>query len=359
MLSRYSVSKKPFDLKSYRKSKFFELSRYFIPIKSIRTSQVATFFIELFSINPTINTKCLQFGSITEKKNKAKKASYIFIRFGILGKRDSIGHLFFPSQDILYDKKNKILQLGPFVFSEKNVSASFSFQFHQIEWNIAIKNTEEHGYYLSNYLQLDDKERQKTKVFNRNVFQNFSGKISIDSERFAVLENTQLSFFNKSWGKLFLQPSLMLASQSFISLISGKKLKNSLFLSASFYNYTRRKYEHFLVLGCNGQKFRFKSKDIQIQIYPKEELVQSALSAENSIYLIDIDMYSQVSEMSKLGYDFKDSKDPLPSHLFVLGSNAYGELRVYKKNKKKLEIIEQIRIENCFCEYSPNLSLEK
>ncbi|HPY53610.1 MAG TPA: hypothetical protein PK505_06410, partial [Treponemataceae bacterium] len=61
MQTRCGFIHKPFDLKSLGKSKQFEILRYFIPVKHNKTGHLDVFFIELFSINPSLYTRQLQF----------------------------------------------------------------------------------------------------------------------------------------------------------------------------------------------------------------------------------------------------------------------------------------------------------
>jgi len=94
---------------------------------------------------------------------------------------------------------------------------------------------------------------------------------------------------------------------------------------------------------------------VQVSIHKKEAYIQWVLSAENKVYLMDLDIYSKISDTVKIGYSFESIQRLESNHLFSLGAKAYGELRLYKKKKKNLEIIEHVRIENCLCEQALNV----
>lgn len=358
MYSKYRFSHKPFELKSLKKSKFFETRRYFIPLKNKKTGQNSFFCIEFFSINPFLNTAALQFASITERKKRAVKASFVFLRLGFIEQNETFAHVFFSGKELQFDRKHKLLKIGSCVFSRDYLAGTITTQSQDTEWKINILSKDTHAYGLSLPVVLQ-KDKKKSQYANLCFFSNFSGTVRIGTEKYEVVEKKQLSFFDHSWGQLFVKPMFFLSSQNFISLISGKKLENSYFISTSFFNYKNKKYKHYFSLTCESQKFNFPSKNMKVLFYQKKELTQWSISAENKHYLMDIDIYSYHNQMSKIGYSFESMQRLQNEHLFNLGQRGYGELRIYKKNKKKLETLEHVRVEHCLCEQALNLPLEK
>ncbi|MDI9387044.1 MAG: hypothetical protein QM387_05590 [Spirochaetota bacterium] len=355
MQTRCGFIHKPFVLKSLGKSKQFEILRYFIPVKHNKTGHLDVFFIELFSINPSLYTRQLQFASISETKNKSEKPSFILVRAGLIAHGEKYKHIFFTSKDIRYDKKNKRIQIGSSFFASDAISGSIEQESQSIEWKIAFLFKEFQHYFLSHRFYFSQNDRLKTKLNNSCFFTHFSGSLRFGADYFEVLENKQLLYSDHSWGNFFVKPAFWFASQSFISLISGKKIQNSHFTCASFYQPKNKKYKTYFVLDCNNQRFRFLPKQMQVSIHKKEAYTQWVLSAENKAYLMDLDIYAKASDMVKIGYSFESIQRLDTNHLFSLGAKGYGELRLYKKKKKNLEIIEHVRIENCLCEQALNV----
>lgn len=355
MLSKYRLSHKPFELKSIKKSKYFELYKYIIPVKNIKTGEITSFLIELFSINPAFSTKQLRFSAQNLSISKSNKASFILVRVGLLTNNKKIKHVFFPSDEIRYNKKHKSIELGNYIFSPDQIIGVLGSNNDGIEWKIIKKDQTNLEYFLSHKVFIKKNNPYKFKCFNASAFPSFSGQLRLGDEKYEVINNNQISFFDRSWGTSFSKPLCVLASKNFISLISGKKIDLSHFIFQSTYNYKTQNHLNYLALHCNGQLFRFIPKQLKILISEKKELRQWAITAENKKYLMDIDIFCPQDTIMQLAYSFESTQRAHAHDQYILGTSGYGELRIYKKNKKKLETIEHVRIENCFFEQSLNL----
>lgn len=344
MVSHSGVSCSPFELKGLKKSKFFELSRVCVPLKNIKTGHSLVFFIELCAVNSAINPKQVQFASTEmEKRTKADMDSFILLRAGTLGEQARILYDFFSARDIRYDAKNKKITLGTSVFSANSFSGGLGAFLDSIEWNLSYRLRKRH--YILKHSALTQ-NRKKQKVHTLYTFLNVSGTVRIGSEKYEVLKQS-LSFFDCSMGLTFLKPVFFLSSHNCISLISGKKLQNTHFLCAGFLNQT---YKTYLAVKLNEYNYRFKPKEIQVVFNQKEDCFKWSLSVENNRFLIDIDVYANYSDLSTLGYSFQSPQRFHEYNQFFVGTKGYGEFRIYKKNNKRLEIIEHARIEDCLCE---------
>lgn len=357
MVSKYRLSHKTFELKSIKKSKYFELYRYFIPIKNINTGQDANFLIELFAINPTSSARQLQFSPVNENKIKTQRASHLLVRVGLISKDKKFIHVFYPGDSVRYDKKFKRLTLGTAVFSPEHISGSFVTTADVVEWEISFFDFNYHSYFLRQAFFPSIATPCKTNCFNSSFFPRYQGSIRIAEEEYEVGQARRFSFFDGRWGKNFSKPLYSLASHDFISLISGKRLAQNHFICTSYYNYKAKKYLNYIILLCNALVFKFYSKQMQVLMSKKNDFTQWTITAENRQYLIDIDIYCPNSDIAHIGYSFESTQKVHSSDQFAFGTTGYGELRIYKKIKKKLETLEHVRIENCFFEQAVNLPL--
>ena len=76
--------------------------------------------------------------------------------------------------------------------------------------------------------------------------------------------------------------------------------------------------------------------------------VHWSVSIHKGKFVIDIDLYCRGEEMFVRDYEMPQGKRGL---LKVLGGTGTGEIRVYKKIKKNLELLEHATVGNSICEF--------
>ena len=82
---------------------------------------------------------------------------------------------------------------------------------------------------------------------------------------------------------------------------------------------------------------------------PEENLLHWSVSLNSKLWVIDIDIFCNTSEMFLRDYESPEGERKV---MRVLGgSTGYGKICIYKKQKKALELIEQAEIKKCLCEY--------
>jgi hypothetical protein len=134
-----------------------------------------------------------------------------------------------------------------------------------------------------------------------------------------------------------------------VSKITNRKLESSCFIAQGF---APGKITVCLVLGGVRLTFkpsRFKAKPHISGCVKNEDKIHWTASVQNRQYLLDIDIFCLTSEMKLRNYDSPNGQEVFLS--LLTGATGTGEIRLYKRRKKSLELIEHADIENAHCEY--------
>ena len=78
------------------------------------------------------------------------------------------------------------------------------------------------------------------------------------------------------------------------------------------------------------------------------EKVHWSVSIHKGKMVIDIDLYCSGKDMFVRDYEMPQGKRCL---LKILGGNGTGEIRIYKKIRKNLELLEHANIYEAICEF--------
>ncbi|HAM78032.1 MAG TPA: hypothetical protein DCP61_02430 [Treponema sp.] len=183
---------------------------------------------------------------------------------------------------------------------------------------------------------------------------SFEGRIIFDGEEYVVMPKKSYGYIDKNWGKNFVSPVYHLNSSNFTSIINGKVMDHSCVAVQGVYN------DKLSVLIClEGTKIEFhadKHKKYTIT-YECTEMPEDdegvrlhwTVSIHDRKRVVDIDVFCNASAMFIRDYECPEGGRKL---LKILGGgNGTGELKVFNKIKKNLELIEDVRIANVVCEY--------
>lgn len=348
------------------------------------TGADCTFFIEFYLLNPLLSpSECvLGFKSRLEKtpeelqyalastetgknllKEKDVKPSFVMVKVGRLDKNGKQLNAYFPSNALKSDSNEYILKVGTTdsntcILTDSSTSGSVSVSkmdlIQQPEllgdsgsfaWNLRYKITE---CLLPNYT---------SSSINWSCFgakTSFAGMIVMDGEKFAVNTTTSYGYFDKNWGKDFTEPFFHLSSNNLTSNISGKKLLESCFAIQGLYN---KRLSLLSVL--EDKKFEFNAgRRRRYNIFydfsegiPDDDGVKLhwTVSIDNKKYYADIDVFCKADCM--MVRDYECSEGGRKVFKVLGGAMGAGDFKLYRRVKKNLELIEDIHIANCICEY--------
>ncbi|MBR4012376.1 MAG: hypothetical protein IKI98_06105, partial [Spirochaetaceae bacterium] len=98
----------------------------------------------------------------------------------------------------------------------------------------------------------------------------------------------------------------------------------------------------------NFSKF-WKYSKVKYNFTEVEDKLHWSVTAENRKYLLDVDIYCPKSKTLFINYE-----SPLGIKEFNKlwnGGTGYGSLKLFRKTRGTLEIVEDFVAENCGCEY--------
>ncbi|MGP1587845.1 MAG: hypothetical protein ACTTHG_05830 [Treponemataceae bacterium] len=338
-------------LNGFAKKNGFDLWRHSFSAYSKKSGEVRQFFIEYYIVNPGISPKIVNFN----------KPCFLMVKAGCWGKGGKQFHKFFPIDSLYIDKKSLNIRVENFLLTENELFGSI---------NVPLSMTKLHPEYLSSQgsmawkIKLEKKINFEPKKLKRNP-QNYwyvcgaktiyGGNLLLDAEEFVIIPQKSFGHADKIWGKDFSNPFFSLSSCNLNSVISGRYLSGSCFdiggttvngkeKSLQVYLLHQNQYYVFSISNC------FSRTKIHYDFFENSEICRWTVTAENSKNFLDVDVFCKKSEMIKKKY--LNPRGTVSFDSFWSGGNGTGEIRLYKKVNKDLEIVEQARIENCICEYA-------
>ncbi|MBO4403871.1 MAG: hypothetical protein J5780_00890 [Treponema sp.] len=386
MAGKKIKSNQRFMLKGSLKKGGFDRWRLVTCANSCSTGEERTFFIEYYFVNPFLSPdECilgfksrigssaadLQYALAGTEAAKSLKGeslvqpSFVMVKAGVLGP-DGGRHMnrYVPFSSVHFGKNECIFSLGPMENPFTVLSDDYTFGKIQV----SKADLMEHPEYLCDAgniewdLRFDSKSLFAADYKSRDVSWNclgpltyFTGTIILDGEKFAVNPRTSFGYYDKIFGREFVNPFFHLHSSNFTSIISGNKLTGSCFAVQGEFNGTLS-----VLTELDGKKLvfnAFDSKKYELTFDcskmpgPSEDGIKLhwTVSVHDKKYVLDIDVFASADSVFVRDYETPDGARKLMKVLG--GANGTGELRLYKKIKKNLELIEHVKVENSVCEY--------
>jgi len=197
----------------------------------------------------------------------------------------------------------------------------------------------------------------KTKNINWSCFgaySVFAGRIVCNGEEYEVNPARSFGYVDKKWGKEVNSPLFHLHSSNLISSITGKPLTDSCFAVEGDFD-GRLSIHAFIDGKCIEFKANRKHKDFityECTEMPEDDdgvKLHWTVSAHNKNYILDIDVYCNTDAMYVRDYECTEGKK---KKLQILGGGmGLGGIKLFQKNHRNLELLEEARINNCVCEY--------
>ena len=324
------------------------------------TNEARSFFIEFYVINPGISQKEVSFGK-SPLSNQEIKPSFFMVKAGSWGNDGKQLHSFFPISDVSISKRNLKIKSDSFLVTETELSGSVEVSFSQatnhpeymctsgsMSWNLKM---DKRFPFSAKRIQSDS----KIHWFVQGVKTIYGGTVVFDGVEYTVIPQKSYGHADKFWGKCFTNPWLWLSSSNLTSLITGHPLQNSCFDvgGVSVVGTKRKGLQVFFTHQNETYEFSpsgiFRNDKINFNFAQNGEIGHWTVSAENSKYLLDVDVFCKKSDMIFMNYLNPDGS--MPHKTLWSGGSGSGEIRLYKKVNKSLELFEHARVENCGCEY--------
>lgn len=372
-------------IKGSLKKMGFDRWRLVTCANSAATGEERTFFIEFYFLNPFLSpAECvlgyksrygktsadLQYalaGTDSAKSMQGESMvlpSFVMVKAGyhsVHGGKQI--NSYFPINQVRFGKADYIFEAGQENSPQVVLSDDFTSGSVQVLPDELIDHPEylcDSGY-LSWELRFDSKMHFASDYKSKEVSWSclgprtlFSGSFTLDGQKYIVNPRSSFGYYDKIWGREFINPFYHLSSSNFTSLISGKKLTESCFAVQGEFkkaltvlsDIEGRKIEFN---ATNSKKYELTFDCTKMPCEDEEIRLHWTVSVHNKKYVLDIDIFSSTESVFVRDYETPDGERKLMKVLG--GANGYGEVRLYKKIKKNLELIEHVKVENALCEY--------
>ena len=178
----------------------------------------------------------------------------------------------------------------------------------------------------------------------------FSGEIHVKDDVYLVSPGTSSGYIDRIWGKAYPYPFFHLSCSHLSSLISRTFLKNSCIAVQGMYTGS---FAVFFASPENAQSCSFSlpriKKNPHFSCIATDNTLHWTVSLEYRKFLLDLDVYSETN-----GMFVKTYTSPVNSgeqFEILCGAAGTGELRLYKRQGKNLELLEHAALEDVCCEY--------
>lgn len=329
----------------------------------VKTNEEKAFFIEFYLTNPKVSKDEVKYGRLGDIP------SYFMVKCGAWGSDHSQLHKFFPIKDVKINDSPIKIECGDFYLDEETLRG-----------NVVVEDAENHPEYMCDNGSMSfNLKIEKNIAFNvgygtSSLFRNihafemywhaegmkskYEGEIIYNGRKYIVKKDYSYGYADKNWGSNFTSPWIWLSSNCLYSKLKNKKLNNSVFdigggrpkafgipfnakLLGAFY-YEGEEYQYNFSKFWHPSKTSFDCKIL-------DELVVWDIKQSDRHSIMETHIECKRSDMLLVNYE-----DPyglkLHNNLYN-GGNGYGNIKLYSKHGKKIELIDDIEVSHVGCEY--------
>lgn len=363
----------------FQKKSGINFWRFFFPGINQENKEECFFCLEFEVLNPNISENEMLF-SLSQKKilpedlqsallgnssilneQTNTKSSYCSVRLLKLGKKSKQLCQFMSFKEVDFDFKNMEFKIGNKLFTDKSLSGFISIanedeiknkeifcQQGYATWNLEykIKESELKGYHNDSY-----------RWFPIGVKTDFVGKVNFDGEDFLVDTRTALGHIDRFFGNAYPTELIHIYCSNLISMISGKKLENSAFCIQGIFenrisligNLENIDISFFANKSQREYNCVFDCVEVPgIENY-SERMLHWSFSLNDKQTIVDIDIFCRLTELNNRIIEKPEGNRNIIS--LLEGGTGFGEIKLYKKNKKAIEQIEHAKLTKVICEF--------
>jgi len=374
-------------LKGKLRSEGFERWRYSFCASSRNTGIEKRFFIEMYLVNPGVSPNVVViaqksrvsmganndiqqaltgglsgYDSRFSGQNIIVKPSYLLIKAGVYGENGIQVNKFVPSSKLNYTKNTATFKTDDCFFSSNTLIGKISVSKNDLRIKPEMLCNEGDFSWELHYEKILDSKSAYSSSENTwiplGIKANFVGKIICNDEEFVVNPEKSLGYLDKSWGEDFSNPYYHISSSRFTSIITGKNLPASYLAIEGELGKNKELVgilcveDKIFKLGKGllpGSGIKESHNCTQAPATAEGEKLHWSVSLEKGDYVVDLDIFCKTSEMFVRDYEIPQGKRTLMRILG--GGTGAGEVRIYKKVNKNLELLENANIDDIICEF--------
>lgn len=337
-----------------------------------KTGEEKNFFIEFFTCNPAYGEAEPIYGRLPVNQQNGRKPSYLMVKAGCWGEDHMQLHRYFGWDDV------EVSRDVPYQINAGDCYASEDHLYGTVA--LSEEEAADHPEYMSDAGSMSwDLKVNKDIAFNvgygagapfrkmkafemywhaEGMKSSYEGKVICNGRTYVVTPETSYGYADKNWGRNFTSPWVWLSSNDLTSMITGKRLTNSVFdigggrpkvfgiplnrkLLSAFW-YEGREYEY------NFSKFWTNTKT-KFFFHETEDAVYWHVTQENRTTVMDTKVKCLKKDMLFVNYEAPDGTKR--HNRLWNGGNGIGVIRLYKIENEELKLIDKIRAEHIGCEY--------
>ena len=336
------------------------------------THEKRAFFIEYFLINPSKKNDEPILGQLPENKKRGIKPSYLMVKCGTWGEDARQLNRFIGWKDVSIDREIPFkIQALDVLAGEKTLIGSVEVSEEDaknkpylmsdsgsMSWNLSVDKEIAFnvGYGAGKFLR-------KIHAFEmywhaEGMKTKYRGTVIYNNRKFDVDEENCFGYADKNWGRGFTSPWIWLSSNNLKSNITNKKLEHSAFdigggcpkvfmiplkrkLLSAFY-YEGLEFEFNFSKFWSNSHTKFECREVG------DEMVWN-IDQRSRDGKIEAHLRCKIDDMILINYEAPDGSKR-HNHL-LNGGNGYGNIVLYKRDKKKYVLLDDIDVKNLGCEY--------
>lgn len=334
------------------------------------TGERKPFFIEFYTCNPALGGAEPVFGQLPENQAEGILPSYLMIKAGTWGKDHFQIHRFFGWDAVTLKKTapfevtaadcflNETETHGSVCVTEAQEHPEWMCDNGAISWELTIEKEQAFhvGYgagrlfrTLKAFEMFWHVEGMKTR---------YRGKVICNGETYLVDPDTCYGYADKNWGSDFTSPWVWLASSNLTSRKTRQKLENSSFVigggrpKAFSVTFDRKLLGQIVYEGA-CYEFNFSKlwmiPHTEFESTENERKVYWSVRQENLHYVMLTEIECRKENMLFIQYEAPDGSKR--HNRLWNGGNGKGRIRLYRKGRDGLTLIDDIDAENVGCEY--------
>ena len=344
------------------------------------SSQERVFFIELAFLNPwltpsepvlgfkprvNISTEDLQnvlAGTSSAQKIQSENIvtpSYATVRAGVLGPGAHQVCEYYATKDIVVSSRSFDVQIGNCHFDDTKLSGSVSCSPNEIN---------DHPEYLCESGTISWNLRYDMAIGFDNGYKGsettwqvpgtktiFTGNVYIDGKEYEVIPKKSYGYIDRNWGKKFQDEWFHISTSNVASLINGKVYQNSAITLQGVYDgrvsamLNIEKKLSIYTADSSKRKYQSVSSCSQMPETEDGEKLHWSVSISDKSHVLDVDVFCLAKLMYVRTWELPEGERKQIK--ILTGGNGTGEIRLYKRHGKSLELIENCRISGVLCEF--------